>query len=254
MAKLFLDGIFTDSSDSPSSVTITMPTDRKKINLTGLMQGDVSFSAQNNWGTIISDLTNLQDLASLAGSENMFTWIKASTMCWKGTNPLSIGIEFFLINYKKGLNLEEQLEALVALASLEQNVGATWNSGEYTARVHGGYAPDLFSNNKDLFFTLGDIRSIYDGNFQKITSYSENDLMDKYGYAKGSLQLKFGNKSTIRNVLLSKINVTESLVEVADQSGGNKKPLYYKVSAQFTGVRPLITSDVAEIFGFRSKS
>ena len=73
MAKLFLDGIFTDSSDSPSSVTITMPTDSKKINLTGLMQGDVSFSAQNNWGTIVNDISNLADLASLSGSNNMFS-------------------------------------------------------------------------------------------------------------------------------------------------------------------------------------
>ena len=251
MAKLFLDGIFTDNSDSPSSVRITMPnrsgnSNVPKIDLVGLMQGDVSFSAQNNWGTIVSDITNLQDLASLAGSGNMFSWIAASTMCWKGTNPLNISVEFFLINYKKGLKLEEQLKTLVKLASVDQNTNATGNSGEYTAQVHGGYAPDLFSNNKQLFWTLGKIESVQ-GLGQV---YNESDLYNSAVYAKGALEIKFGNKSTIRNLLLSKINVAESNVEVADQSGGSKKPLYYRVSAQFTGVRPLLTVDVDNMFRF----
>ena len=64
----------------------------------------------------------------------------------------------------------------------------------------------------------------------------------------GAIQLWFGHKSKIKNLLLSKISVTESNIEVADQDGGNIKPLYYRVSAQFTGVRPLITTDVDEMF------
>ena len=251
MSTLFLDGIFTDGSESPSSVKITMPNRSSKsnvpaINLVGLMQGDVSFSAQNSWGTIVNDISNLADLASLSGSNNMFSWIGASTMCWKGTSPLSIGIEFFLINYKKGLQLEEQLKTLVKLAALDENVDATANSGSYTAQVHGGYAPDLFSDNTSLFFSLGEISSS-----KNLTNPIDNSkLYNSEGNAVGALQLAFGKKSVINNLLLSKINVTESIIEVSDQSGGTRKPLYYKVSAQFTGVRPLLTVDVDNMFRF----
>ena len=251
MSTLFLDGIFTDGSESPSSVKITMPnrdasSNVPAINLVGLMQGDVSFSAQNSWGTIVNDISNLADLASLSGSNNMFSWIGASTMCWKGTSPLSIGIEFFLINYKKGLQLEEQLKTLVKLAALDENVNATANSGSYTAQVHGGYAPDLFSDNTSLFWSLGEIKSSND-----LKSPIDNSkLYNSNGQAVGALQLAFGKKSVINNLLLSKINVTESIVEVSDQSGGSRKPLFYKVNAQFTGVRPLLTVDVDNMFNF----
>jgi hypothetical protein len=110
VAKLFLDGIFDDKNVSPSSIIITIPNASSKpkkadrlTKLTGLMIGDPTWGAANKWGTIINDISNLTDISSLIGSESMFSWINASTMCWKGTAPLSIGVEFFLINYKEGL-------------------------------------------------------------------------------------------------------------------------------------------------------
>ena len=252
MANLFLDGIYSYNSDSPSSVRITMPnydatSNVERINLVGLMTGDVSFSAQNNWGTVISDLSNLQDLASLAGSKNMFAWINASTMCWKGTQPLSIGVDFYLINYKRGLNLESQLKILVKLASLSSSTSDF--GSEFLAQVHGGYAPDIFQSNKEGFFTIGKISSAQNlsNSIDTSTFYDSGNIT---GNARGALQLEFGHKSKIRNLLLSKINVTESLIEVADQNGGNQKPLYYKVNAQFVGVKPLITADVDSMFKF----
>ena len=123
-AKLYLDGIFKFESGSPSSVRIIVPNpsndtaDMESLELVGLMTGDVTFSAQNTWGTVVNDLTNLQDLSSLMGSGDMVSWISASTMCWKGTSPLGISIEFFLINYAKNLNLENKLKTFVKLAAI----------------------------------------------------------------------------------------------------------------------------------------
>ena len=249
MAKLFLDGIFEDASASPSSVKITVPNYNAeskvpKINLVGLMTGDVTFNAQNTWGTVINDLSNLQDLASLAGESSMFSWISASTMCWKGTSPLSLNIEFFLINYKRGLNLESQLKTLVKMASLSQDPG----NSDFKAMVHGGYAPKIAAGNSD-WWTIGKVTSI-NGLKNTIENEGTYDNGQITGNAKGALRLTFGHKSTISNLLLSKINVTESIVEVADSGGDSIKPLYYKVGCQFTGVRPLITSDVEEMFSF----
>ena len=104
MAKLFLEGIFENNSESPSSVKIHCSPSADavgEINLTGLMLSDPSFSAQNKWGPVINDVTNLQDLGSMLKTESLFSWISSSVMCWKGTSPLSLAIDFYLINYKK---------------------------------------------------------------------------------------------------------------------------------------------------------
>lgn len=234
MAKLFLDGIFSNNSDSPSSLKIEQS--EVGVSLVGLTTTEPSFSAQNKWGPIINDVSNLQDLASLVGQGNMLSWIGASTMCWKGTSPLSMGIEFYLINYKRGLDLEDNLRKLVRLAALDVVDKAK-------VKVHGGYVPDILSDNEKYFngsvtsvSALGDLTDL--GNFSQASE----------GYGKGSITVTFGHKSRIGNLLLSKIDVTESTVEVSDENGGNKKPLYYRVSAQFTGVRPLITTDVDAMF------
>ena len=250
-ANTFLYGIFDIISDSPSSVKLTVPnpnpdTNVPRLELVGLMTGDVTFSAGNTWGTVINDLSNLQDLSALMGSDSMFSWIGASTMCWKGTSPLSISIEFYLINYERGLLFEQDLRTLVKMAAVAQDPRATVGA-DFKAMVHGGYAPKIFEGNKS-FFTVGDITSI-----QSLQNPINNEGVYGAGgdiskAAIGAIQLKFGHKSKIKNLLLSKISVTESNIEVADIDGDFVKPLYYRVSAQFTGVRPLITTDVDEMF------
>lgn len=252
MVKLFLDGIFNsdqNKNDSPSTVYITIPNPSGKPsdklpNLAGLMIGDPTWGAANTWGTVINDISNLTDISSLVGSPSMFSWINASTMCWKGTAPLSIGIEFYLINYKKGLTLESDLRAFVKLASLYKDPDATVGEN-FKVLVHGGYAADILHGNKKLFDSARDVENLKDR--EGINSI----ISGVYGTnanAQGAVQLQFGHKSKISNLLLSKINITESTIEVADENGGNIKPLYYRVSAQFTGVRPLLTVDIDRMF------
>ena len=249
--KLFLDGIFEGGNNYPGSVIITIPNPSQKIGssleLAGLMIGDPTWGAANTWGPIISDLSNLTDISSLVGTESMFSWISASTMCWKGTAPLSIGVDFYLINYKKsGLDLEDKLRTFVKLASLYKDPDATVGA-DFKVLAHGGYAADIFKGNAKLFDNVKDIQGLKSSAASKLNQ----SVMESYNgtsYAQGSVQLQFGHKSKISNLLLSKVNVTESTVEVADANGDNIKPLYYRVSAQFTGVKPLLTVDVDQMF------
>ena len=252
MAKLFLDGIFNNSSDSPSTITISVPVASgtsfvsSGVVLRGLIIGDPTWTAANKWGPILNDFSNLQDWASLLGMNNQFSWINASTMCWKGTSPLSINVEFYLINYAKGLNLKGKLNTFVKLAAVAQSE----NNSDFRVQVHGGYAPDIFSGNKSYYDTNLGIRDVIANN--KTASDLNKDVTEGiFGGGKiatGSLSIKFGHKSTIRNLLLSRVSVTESTIEVADENGGNIQPLYYRVAAQFTGVQPLVTSEVENIF------
>lgn len=258
MAKLFLDGIF-DYSDYPSTVTISVPQPTgtsfvqadvtgKATLLRGLITGDPTWSAANKWGTILNDMSSLQDWSSLIGAQNQFSWINASTMCWKGTSPLSIGVDFYLINYDKdkAAKLKANLNTFVKLAAVDRST----NGSDFLVQVHGGYAPQVLKGNKSLFDSGGDIQK-YIGNAESVSGLNTvvDTIFDRgTGIAKGSLSIRFGNKSTISNLLLAKVNVTESTIEVADQSGGNIHPLYYRVSAQFTGVQPLVTTEVDNIF------
>ena len=252
MANLFLDGIFDSTSKSPSTITIRIPvpTESSFIKgevLRGLIVGDPTWSASNKWGPLLNDLSNLQDWASLLGEANQFSWISASTMCWKGTSPLTLGVEFYLINYSssKSAQLRKTLSNFVKLAS----VGKSEDGSTFKVRVHGGYAPELFKNNMEFFSSLGDMSEFFaNGGAGKLDTVADS-VFGGGTTAQGSISITFGHKSTIRNLLLSKVDVTESTVEVAGPNGENPQPLYYRVNAQFVGVQPLVTTDVDYMFG-----
>jgi hypothetical protein len=111
--------------------------------------------------------------------------------------------------------------------------------------VHGGYAADILEGNDSFWSTdISDIKSLTSNETLK----GDIGLYDASGNAKSSIRVQFGNKSKISNLLVSKIDVTESTVEVANQDGTNRKPLYYRVNVQFTGVRPLLSTDLDNMF------
>lgn len=259
VAKLFLDGIFginPESNDSPSAVFITMPNvpDSSFCGtqiITGLMVNDPTWTSANSWGPVISDLSNLQDWASLIGSQSQVSWINASTMCWKGTAPLNLSFEFYLINYAQDLGLEDKLTMLNKLTAIDRAPGKEGISGNFLVNVHGGYAADILTGNNALYDRKKDINDLMKGKQGEALDYlnSFDSKLFAGGYASGAVSVRFGHKATINNLLISKLNVTASTVEVANQDGTNPKPLYYKVSIALTGVRPLITSEVGSIYG-----
>lgn len=253
MANLFLDGIFdSKNSASPSSVRLLIPNisaaTGHSLDLTGLMIGDPTISLQNKWGPVINDISNLTDLSSLVGDSSLFTWIAASTNCWKGTAPISVAISFYLINYKRtGLNFESKLKSLAKLAALGKANGAL---ADVKSTVHGGYAANIFKPNKGFFTDAKGLGEAIQGGTASIADIDEayREMYSSGGTVEGSVMIIFGNKNRIANLLLTKLDVTESTIEVADQGGTSRKPLFYKVDAQFVGVSPVITLDVDRIF------
>ena len=53
---------------------------------------------------------------------------------------------------------------------------------------------------------------------------------------------------SLRNMLIQRLNVTPSIVEVATKTGSNPKPLYYRVSISLIGSRPFLSTDVDKMF------
>ena len=232
---LFLDGIYDEGRLSASTVVIRYPTvdGGSRPSMRGLMTSEPTLSSKNKWGPILNDITNIQDVASLLGSSEMWSWIGASVMCWKGTEPIKTNIEFYLINYKRGLNLERKIKDLNYLTSL-------YDIGKKVAvKVHGGYQARVLERNEDIFNNgkrgsqkLGD----YLSSFEEAGNY-EN-------FEQGTIEIQFGNKMSMRNMLIANMDVTPSIVEVANINGTDPKPLYYRVSLGLIGARPLLSTDV----------
>lgn len=249
---LFLDGIFNSEGISklpPSAVKIFFPvlntqtgTTRSYESLQGLLTTEVTVSSQVKWGTILNDVSNLQAIASLLGSSKMWTWIGASTMCWYGTEPLKTDFEFYLINYKRGLRLESKLKDLNMLTAMVK-------AGHASVFIHGGYTPPVLSTNASAFNNnqeqenissggiLGKLDQLVGGALTRLGEGKEGD------HDKGTISVLVGNKLMLSRMLVQRLNVTPSVVEVVDGL-----PLYYRVSMSLTGNQPLLSTQVEEMY------
>ena len=252
---LFLDNIF--QGVSPSTVLIKFPVVYKAdsgnedgsgmTSLYGLLTSEVSMSTQNKWGPILNDISNIQDISSLLGETHMWSWIGASTLCWKGTEPLKTSFEFFLINYRKELYLEHkltQLNYLTSLFNIDKNIAV---------KVHGGYAAQVLESNKEKFFNneaqnrgesvLGDFLSPFG---ELANTFGDND--EETVKKNGTVSVYVGNKFYLSKMLVSRLDVAPSLVELPDGL-----PLYYKVSISLTGTQPLLSTDVDRMYNSAGK-
>lgn len=257
---LFLDGIFSiDTMDKlpPSAIRIYFPvadTGGKGVayysKIQGLLTNEVTVSSKIKWGTILNDLSSLQSVAALLGDVKMWTWIGASTMCWQGTEPIKTNFDFYLINYKRNLGLEQGLKNLNMLTAMVQSN----SSGKVI--VHGGYASKVLEKNVALL-------NNGEGGQQKGTqdNSSPDTLAERFVQAidsitwgggsvptreeleEGTVRVQIGNKIFLSQMLLQGLDVTPSLVEV---EGG--LPLYYRVSMSLTGTRPLVSSIVENMY------
>lgn len=238
---LFLDGIFDENYTSPNKITVmftefTEGSQYKPLSMCGLLAQEPSFELQNKWGPLLETIgQDVNTFLNLMGNQNLASWIGASAMVWKGTEPLKTNIDFYLINYREGLQLEEKLKGLMKLATISQS---TINNvlNNLTVTVHGGYsARQVLSGNKELFAcnkVTNEDKTVF---IRQGTQVLDNEL--------GTLSVRIGNKMEITNLLLQRINITPSIAEVA--SG---RALYYRVSMGIIGVRPLLSTDVDKMF------
>ena len=237
---LFLDGIYDEGRLSPSTIVIRYPTvdGGSRPSIRGLMTSEPTLSSKNKWGPILNDITNIQDVASLLGSSEMWSWIGASVMCWKGTEPIKTTIEFYLINYKQGLKLDEKLKDLNYLTSLHEIKGKA-----IAVKVHGGYQARVLETNTAIF-SNGSRENRGLGEYLK----PFQDGANYENFEQGTIEIQFGSKMSMRNMLIANMDVTPSIVEVADIHGNNPKPLYYRVSLGLIGARPLLSTDVDAMY------
>lgn len=248
MCALYLSGIFSEEyASSPGRVKITFPVVTNLFGgkpeiyndtVIGLLTTEPSISTNNKWGPILGDISSLTFLTSLIGSQNLVSWVGASAQCWKGTDPIRMSFEFYLINYKRGLKLEEKIKNLTKLTSLSQSGNDYTQS--FTVQVHSGYATDALRNNME-FFSNGGLTK------EETLKRGESYLSKPVTGVPGTCIVEIGSRIRIKNLLVARIDVTPSVTEVFSL-GEPTKPLYYRVGISMLGIQPLLSTDVEEMF------
>ena len=112
--QLYLDQIISSNS---GTLQIALPSGEK---IKAILTEDPTYSVQNNWGPILPGIQALSDISQMADNTNIIAFINASSAGWKGTEPLTISVQFILLNYKRGLNIKKQIKELAKMAALEQ--------------------------------------------------------------------------------------------------------------------------------------
>lgn len=233
--SLIIEQYYHAYNRAPGKIIITIPNyGGTPIELPGFLISEPTFEGSNKWGTILGDVTsNLNDLQSLWGANNMMNWIGASVQCWKGTEPLKFSVDFYVVNYAPYLAIEDKIKALFNLTALAE--------GDFlesvTVQVHGGYKPKVLSDNTEQGFNgIVEEAGLKDGQaVSKVVSGSPPE---------GTVEVQIGERINFKGLLVSSVNITPSTVEVCSLNGSNIKPLYYRINAKFTGSRTLLKSDV----------
>ena len=264
MAKpnLYIQEIFDKNTTNPSSLKLLIPTISSSGGegsqlLCGLLASEPTIVTGNKWGPILNDISLLSFFASLAQMSSIPSWIGASVQCWKGTDPLRINLDFYLVNYSRGLKLEQGLKALTKLTSL------TGAQGTFTSvYVHGGYMAKPLATNAARFNNsiadkvnngqmFSDIANPEEGKnwIDKFNDWSATWSTD-VNNNKGCVSIVIGNKVKIGGLLVASVNVTPSIVEVCSSEDVNDDPLplYYHVTLSLIGNRPLISDDVDKMY------
>ena len=251
---------YSSTADKPSVVKLIIPdgVSTQYTEILGIAEGDIGFQLGNQWGSLIADTTTLQDIWFLANQASVPCWISASGQVWRGTNPISMSISMYVINWSPDLDNEEKLKALAKFGTLEVDE-STWTS----VRFHGGYVPDLFKDNSSTANQfLGDT-----GKQQEILSSAENygtwfnnldkdtqnsfaRSMSETGTREGLITVKVGSHLKVTNMLLTRLDITPSTVEVYSPRLGSKpKPLYYRVNVSLMSSKVALSTQVNDLLG-----
>jgi hypothetical protein len=227
---LYIDKIFRDGGQGTITINYPNADGNGNTSLKGYTAQDISFTLKNNWAPLIPDLTALSDVSQLL-EMNIVNFVSASKVGWKGTDPISFPVEFYLFSYSPEFNIKQDILGLMKLATLYTSNEQTLTAAS-TVQVHGGFSQQFWQANNDLI----------DSSSDKPNSYKDANSV-YLGSEKGTISINVGNTFTLRNLLLGSITVTHSNVQVSKGI-----PLFIKVDAEFQGTRAAIASDLDGIY------
>lgn len=254
---------------APSTVVIRVPVaGSSPVDVTGIIDNDVTFSLSNRFAPILPDTSDLQEIFSIFESGSMPSWIGTSSQVWKGTNPISFSFDMYIINWSPDCKSESNLERLAQLCTVspapDSNKG---DPSKWTVSVHGGYKPAILADNRQWFTGALDGSGISEsliGRNSDKSGYSNDAIssqktrLDKLlavettgeSSSRGMVTLFVGSRTKVSNLLLTRCDITPSVVEVYSPTAGvPPRPLYYRVGLSFQTARTALSTDIPGLFG-----
>lgn len=257
----------TLGDDVAGTVVLSLPPKGDLIE--GYLTEDPAIQLKNNWEALIPDLGFLNDFSNLAGFGSK-SWIGTTQASWKGTEPIVIDLNFYLITCRKkqitsetgtGMDMPVSIQAtkLAQLAAIDPDGGGSGKNGDMfdtiNVGIHGGYKPQVFARNEefDKKKPLDKINSIKD-DLANMGGVGLSDDQD------GTIQIVInggGNRTAVfSKMLLESVTFNPSTVRTGYWEGNtfikSKEPLYIKVSAKFRLSHAATVADVTRMFTGRS--
>ena len=227
---LLLNQLFYSSQSG--IVKIAMPSNKNFKPITGILVSDPAIKVRNQWGSILPGGEDLNDLMAVAGSRNLFAWVAGSSAAWKSSDPLGIGLDFYLLSYDRSSDVKGQARSLLSLATMGEPEGGSFAQATMVS-VHGGYKIDVSESNQ----ALRTDNAITDAYLQGMANQLTGDK-------EGTLTIQIGDQITLKNMLLEECSAEHSKVQVE-----RGIPLFIKISATFRLCRAPLTSDIEGIYG-----
>lgn len=253
-------------------VAFSLPTSSGYVNVVGFLSEDPVIKMGNRWEPLISDLGMINEFTQIAGI-GQSSWISTSKMAWKGTDPITVTLNFYLITYLKSqvdgrtvghiAPVSKQASYFAELAALAPDPGG--GALGVGVRVHGGYNPNYFESNGTI---------VNNSNISVLKGLDES-LSNTYvsGGDDGShtchivINGNGRNSVVLKNMLLESLDMTPSTVragywDINYSATGNRgkiassgsfhtsgEPLYIKINAGFKLMRAAKIDDVKGLFG-----
>lgn len=243
-------------------VAFSLPNNGSYNNVIGFLSEDPSIKMGNKWDSLVPDLGSINEFMQIA-QKDAASWISTSKMAWKGTEPIKIDLNFYLITYLKSqvdgrtvgnvMPISKQAECFAKLVAVDQSDNATGAFKDLRINVHGGYKPNYFADNNEVI-NNNVVLSKKDDENKNIRLVEEETTGTCHIVINGNGM----NTVVLRNMLLESLDMTPSTVRAGYWNGdldssasfrGSSEPLYIKVNASFRLARVATVQDVTKMFG-----
>lgn len=246
-------------------VAFSLPDNGSYNNVVGFLSEDPVIKMGNKWESLVPDLGAINEFLQIA-NQGQASWISTSKMAWKGTEPITVTLNFYLITYLKSqvdgqtvghiMPVSKQAECFAKLVAVDKDDEAGGFFKDLRVNVHGGYKPNYFEGNDSVISNTGF------GSFGKNRGDYQDTGDDTIGTCHIVINGNGMNSVVLRNMLLESLDMTPSTVRAGYWNGistkglsqtasfkGSGEPLYIKVNASFKLARVATVNDVKGLFG-----
>lgn len=234
------------------------------VNVAGFLTEDPVIKMANKWESLIPDLNTINDFSTLS-NYGASSWVATSKMAWKGTDPITINVNFYLITYLKAqadgtgsgtsTPISKQAAYFAQLLAISRNDGSDGFLKDLHINVHGGYKPNYFEANEHIVNNGGFLSSVWndknqDGTHKQAIAY--RDVDDGTNTCQIVINGNGKPTLTLTKMLLESCDFTPSTVKAGYWVGTtfrpSPEPLYIKVNASFKLMHAATVSDAVRLF------